>query len=183
MKNDKLKTLLCENPAPLTCSKLKPKVLVCDFDGTLVKFPFYQLANSKFLQSTLERVFCYTPVWLQLFFAKPTNFFLKKVKTCQSKGIKIIIVTARRDTKNSRVKLNLLLKSLKLKPDKVFFRPYLSDKKSYNLLKSRFLNVREYKKAVAKKIAKEYEIIGIGEDNKALCSTLKQFGPILNLDQ
>lgn len=163
-------------------NKIKLKALVCDFDGTLVKFPFYQVVGINFLRPTLARIFHYAPAWLQLFFAQPTSFFLKTVKAYQLEGVKIIIVTARKNTNSSRIKLNLLLKSLKLKPDKVFLRSYSSRKRNFNLFKSRFLNVEKYKKEVFQKIATEYEIIGIGEDDKTLRSILKQFGPILDLD-
>lgn len=152
--------------------KIKSLVLVCDFDGTLVAFPAYRFLKSNFLRLILTRlveIFCSLASRIQNRFAKPTKY-LKIVKKYQKAGIKIFIVTARKETKSSRQCLESLLKTLglELNPKNI-------------LMRAKSCSVEAHKKIAVSKIAKKYHIIGILEDEKKFHSELKQFGPIIRL--
>lgn len=153
-------------------AKIKPLALVCDIDGTLVTFPIYRFLKSNFLQPILTRLVetSYSLASrIQNRFAKPTKY-LKIVKKYQKAGIKIFIITARKETKASRQTLKSLLKTLglELNPKNILMRAQSCDAKTH-------------KKIAVSKIAKKYHIIGILEDEKKFHSELKQFGPIVKL--
>jgi hypothetical protein len=145
-----------------------PKALVCDFDGTLFEFPLYQQVHFTFLRLIVAGIFSSLPAFLQAFFARPTKF-LKKVKVLYLAGVKIIIVSSRRNSPRGVAKIRYLLKSQGIEPEKIFLRPPNFKQENHKLQS-------------LSKIKAEYEIIGIAEDNKSFHQSLKQFGPILDLD-
>lgn len=145
------------------------RALICDLDGTLIEFPFYDSLKFSFLRLLCLGIFSKLPGLLQVRLAKPTPY-LEMAKDYQNQGIELFLVTSRRDSTGSRRKIEFLLRKLKLefKPESILMRPPNQTS-------------REHKRESAKKIANQYEEVEIIEDEKRFYKGLSQWGSLVEI--
>lgn len=143
---------------------MKPKAVVVDLDGTVINLPLYAVLNAEFLRKLAGGIYCRLPASWQLMFVVK-RAVLQEILKYQATDVKVILLTARKDTLESRRAVQLLLTQLELKPDLIFLRPA-------------GIHARTHKLKAIKRIASKYEITAIYEDEARFRKIFAEFGPV-----